>query len=77
MGTAPWRATIGRLSHRLEALAMSLAPTLIAALCALALATPADAHIVVYQATLSGPAEAPPNASPGTGARKPRISPPG
>lgn len=46
---------------------MSLAPTLIAALCALALATPADAHIVVYQATLSGPAEAPPNASPGTG----------
>src|SRR5258707_13958451 len=37
----------------------------VAALCALA--TQASAAILIYDATLSGPAESPPNASPGTG----------
>jgi hypothetical protein len=36
-----------------------------AALCALA--TQASAAILIYDATLSGPSESPPNASPGTG----------
>jgi CHRD domain/PEP-CTERM motif len=34
---------------------------------AVALAVPAQAAIIVFNASLSGPAEAPPNASPGTG----------
>jgi hypothetical protein len=36
-------------------------------LIAAAMSLPASAHTVVYSASLSGPAEAPPNASPGTG----------
>ena len=45
---------------------LSIAP-LAAGLVALAAAMPASAAIQVFTATLSGPAEAPPNASPGTG----------
>lgn len=37
------------------------------ATCALVAATPAGAALLTYGANLSGPAEAPPNASPGTG----------
>jgi hypothetical protein len=40
---------------------------LIALAAALAVCAPAQAIVVTYQTALSGPAEAPPNASPGTG----------
>ena len=46
---------------------MRAALALTAAAVALALSLPANADITVYTASLSGPAEFPPNASPGTG----------
>jgi hypothetical protein len=46
---------------------MNLSAKLIGALCALGIASVANAHLVTYQAFLSGPAESPANASPGIG----------
>ena len=46
---------------------MSKVPALAAALLASALSLPSIAHEVVYTTHLTGPAESPPNASPGTG----------
>jgi hypothetical protein len=46
---------------------MKLQGLLLASLFAAAIALPASAHEIVYTAILSGPAESPPNASPGTG----------
>ena len=48
-------------------LAMTKLRTLLSLGAALLLASFAQAHVVIYTATLSGPAEAPPNASPGVG----------
>lgn len=46
---------------------MKLLPRIAALALAALLTCSVQAHVVIYEASLSGPAEAPPNASPGTG----------
>jgi hypothetical protein len=53
--------------HLREDIRMFRTMVLTAALLVLGLANPATADIITYGASLSGPAESPPNASPGTG----------
>jgi hypothetical protein len=53
--------------HLREDISMYRTTVLTAALLVLGLANPATADIITYGASLSGPGESPPNASPGTG----------